>query len=154
MSFLITLYNIGIGFYGASIRVASFFNAKARLWTDGRRHISTTIKNDIASLPTTHHPLPITLWMHVASLGEFEQGRPLIETLKKETNKYRIILTFFSPSGYEIRKNYPLADHVFYLPIDTPRNARQFLDIIQPDLVVFVKYEFWYHYLQLLYQLL
>ena len=147
MSFLITLYNIGIRFYGTGIRMASFFNAKARLWTDGRRDIFTTIKNDIAALPISNEPLPKTLWMHVASLGEFEQGRPLIEALKNKTPQYKIILTFFSPSGYEIRKKYPLADHVFYLPMDTPQNARQFLDIIQPDLVVFVKYEFWYHYL-------
>ena len=85
--------------------------------------------------------------MHVASLGEFEQGRPIIEKFKKEAPQYKIVLTFFSPSGYEIRKNYPFVDHVFYLPLDGSQNARQFLNFIKPDLAIFVKYEFWYHYL-------
>lgn len=81
--------------------------------------------------------------MHVASLGEFEQGRPIIEKIRLEHPRYKILLTFFSPSGYEIRKDYPGADYIFYLPIDTPRNARRFLDIVRPEIAIFVKYEFW-----------
>ncbi|MEM6700756.1 MAG: glycosyltransferase N-terminal domain-containing protein, partial [Bacteroidota bacterium] len=87
------------------------------------------------------------LWMHCASLGEFEQGRPIIEKLKSQQPQLKILLTFFSPSGYEIRKNYEQADYVFYLPMDTRKNARHFLEIAQPDIAIFVKYEFWYHYL-------
>jgi len=87
------------------------------------------------------------IWFHCASLGEFEQARPVIEALKKQNNQTRIILTFFSPSGYEIRKNYEFADAVLYLPLDTRANANHFLELMKPDLAVFVKYEFWYHYL-------
>jgi 3-deoxy-D-manno-octulosonic-acid transferase len=88
------------------------------------------------------------IWMHCASLGEFEQGRPVIEELKKNFPAYRILLTFFSPSGYESQKNYPGADWVFYLPLDGPGTAKRFLDITHPSLVIFVKYEFWYFYLK------
>ncbi len=88
------------------------------------------------------------LWIHCASLGEFEQGRPVMEAFRKQYPGIRILLTFFSPSGYEIRKNTPLADHVFYIPLDSPRNARRFLDLVNPSLAVFVKYEFWYFYLK------
>ena len=162
---MIFIYNIGIFLYKTSIYAASLFNTKARQWVEGRKdifqkieqaviHHPSSITNDLSpithdySSPITNHQSPITIWMHVASLGEFEQGRPLIEALKKmNTPQYKIILTFFSPSGYEIRKDYPLADHVFYLPMDSKKNAMRFLDLIQPDLVVFVKYEFWFHYL-------
>jgi 3-deoxy-D-manno-octulosonic-acid transferase len=85
--------------------------------------------------------------VHVASLGEFEQGRPLIEKIREQHPEYQIFLTFFSPSGYEVRKNYSGADYISYLPIDTPDNARRFIDLIQPQIVLFIKYEFWYHYL-------
>ncbi len=88
------------------------------------------------------------IWVHCASLGEFEQGRPVIEKLKKQYPKHRILLTFFSPSGYEVQKNYKTADWVFYLPMDGPRNAKRFLEIVHPSLVIFVKYEFWYYYLK------
>ena len=150
---MIFIYNIGVSLYKISIYIASLFNTKARQWVDGRKDIFTKIEQAI-----THHPSPIshdlshiTVWMHVASLGEFEQGRPLIEALKKKvTPHYKIILTFFSPSGYEIRKDYPLADYVFYLPMDSKKNALRFLDLIQPNLVIFVKYEFWFHYLNTL----
>lgn len=87
------------------------------------------------------------MWFHAASLGEFEQGRPVMEALKKEQPDTRILLTFFSPSGYEIRKNYAGADYIYYLPADTPRNARHFIESVQPDAAVFVKYEYWYNYL-------
>ena len=166
---MIFLYNFGIFLYKIGIYIASLFNTKARQWVEGRKDIFTKIEQAIThypspithdSSPITHHPLPIahdsspiTIWMHVASLGEFEQGRPLIEVLKKKAaphlslREYKIILTFFSPSGFEIRKDYPLADHVFYLPMDSKKNAQRFLDLIQPDLAIFVKYEFWFHYL-------
>lgn len=86
------------------------------------------------------------VWIHCASLGEFEQGRPIIERLRKEFTDYKILLTFFSPSGYEVRKNYPGADYVFYLPFDTPNNARKWVEVTRPSLAIFVKYEFWYNY--------
>ncbi|MEJ7666617.1 MAG: glycosyltransferase N-terminal domain-containing protein [Hymenobacter sp.] len=88
------------------------------------------------------------LWVHCASLGEFEQGRPLMEGLRKKYPDHKIVLTFFSPSGYEVRKNWPGADHVFYLPLDTAGNARRFVAAVQPRLAIFVKYEFWYYYLR------
>jgi len=88
------------------------------------------------------------IWMHCASLGEFEQGRPVIEKLKAQEKGHKILLTFFSPSGYEVQKNYKGADWVFYLPLDGPRNAKRFLEIVHPSLVIFVKYEFWYYYLK------
>lgn len=93
-------------------------------------------------------PAAEIIWFHCASLGEFEQGRPVIEKLKELYPRYKILLTFFSPSGYEVRKNYDKADYIFYLPVDTKRNAERFYDIVKPKLVVFIKYEFWFYYLQ------
>ena len=143
---MIFLYNISLFFYKIGIHIAAMFgNEKAKLWINGRKDIFQKMQSSLK--PITNNPKPKTLWIHVASLGEFEQGRPIIEQLKKETPQYKIVLTFFSPSGYEIRKNYPFADHVFYLPLDSAQNARQFLDLVKPDLAIFVKYEFWYHYL-------
>jgi 3-deoxy-D-manno-octulosonic-acid transferase len=144
---MILIYNIGIFFYKAFIYIAARFNPKAKQWVEGRKDIFIQIENALKNRPKNASK---TVWMHVASLGEFEQGRPLIEALKNSSDNYTIILTFFSPSGYEIRKNYPLADYVFYLPIDTPQNASQFIELIQPDLAIFVKYEFWFHYLNTL----
>jgi 3-deoxy-D-manno-octulosonic-acid transferase len=147
---MIFLYNISLFFYKIGIYIAALLgNEKAKLWIKGRKDIFNTIEN---SLTQKHNPETKTLWIHVASLGEFEQGRPIIEALKNNqstinNNQYIIVLTFFSPSGYEIRKNYPFADHVLYLPLDSAKNARQFLDLVKPDLAIFVKYEFWYHYL-------
>jgi 3-deoxy-D-manno-octulosonic-acid transferase len=144
---MVLLYSIGIFFYKAFIHIAAHFNPKAKLWVDGRKDIFKYIENVLKNSPKERSK---TVWMHVASLGEFEQGRPLIEALKKSSEDYTIILTFFSPSGFEIRKNYPLADYIFYLPIDTAKNAAHFIDLIQPDLAIFVKYEFWFHYLKTL----
>lgn len=135
------LYNIAIFLYALLLRVMAVFNPKAKLFVKGRVAIFSNIKTAIKS-----ECRPI-IWMHCASLGEFEQGRPLIEQIKQAQKDYCIILTFFSPSGYEIRKNYALADYVFYLPLDTKKNAQLFLQIIQPKLALFVKYEFWFHYL-------
>lgn len=140
----IFIYQIIIRFYGLGIRLASFFSPKARLWVSGRKDIFKALKTAFKS-----ENAPI-IWMHCASLGEFEQGRPLIEQFKLKYPTYKILLTFFSPSGYEIRKDYPLADYIFYLPLDTPKNADQFLTIVQPTLVFFIKYEFWYFYLKTL----
>jgi 3-deoxy-D-manno-octulosonic-acid transferase len=153
---MIFLYNIGISLFHFSIKIAAFFNPKAKQWLEGRNDIFTEIQADLNSKPKTRNPKPRTcIWIHVASLGEFEQGRPIIEQLKRGTDdssvlRPTIILTFFSPSGYEIRKNYPLADHVFYLPLDTAANAKRFLDILKPDVAIFIKYEFWFHYLNTL----
>ena len=137
------LYNLGIRLYGVAIRVASLFNEKATLWVKGRRG-------------QWQRPCPggegRLVWFHAASLGEFEQGRPVMERLRREEPGTRILLTFFSPSGYEIRKNYPGADIVCYLPLDTPGNARRFLDRYRPDAAVFIKYEFWYHFLRKLHR--
>ena len=139
------LYDIALFFYHLSIRVVAPFHSKARLMVRGR-------VNWQESLREKRIPGEKYVWIHCASLGEFEQGRPLIEALRKEHPGFRIALTFFSPSGYEIRKNYPLADIVAYLPFDTRRNARTFISLLQPSAVFFVKYEFWYHYLHTLRQ--
>lgn len=117
------------------------FNSKAKKWVEGRKGIFQKLE---AAIPAADK----VIWMHCASLGEFEQGRPLIEVLKKDYPAYKILLTFFSPSGYEVRKNYEGADWIFYLPVDGPRHAKRFLEIAHPSLVIFVKYEFWYYYLK------
>ncbi|MBO9593552.1 MAG: 3-deoxy-D-manno-octulosonic acid transferase [Niabella sp.] len=137
--YLLFLYS-----YRAAIFIASFFNKKAQLWISGRKHLLPRLKQALAG-----NTAPV-IWVHCASLGEFEQGRTILETLKKEYPRFRVLLTFFSPSGYEIRKNYEHADWVFYLPLDTPQNARRFIQIVKPALAVFVKYEYWYHLLQAL----
>ena len=138
-------YNIGISAYTLAIRLASPFNEKASLWVKGRKNI----RERIGGVEKEDHPL---VWFHAASLGEFEQGRPVMEALKKARPEVRILLTFFSPSGYEIRKNYTGADFIFYLTADTPRNARHFIRSVQPDAAVFVKYEYWYNYLHQLHK--
>lgn len=121
--------------------MASLFNEKAKKWVNGRKNIFKNLK---ATIPSGEK----IIWMHCASLGEFEQGRPVIERLKINYPDYKILLTFFSPSGYEVQNNYKNADWVFYLPIDGASNAKRFLEIVQPSLVIFVKYEFWYYYLK------
>lgn len=131
-----TLYNIGMYCYRLGVAAVSPWHKKARLWRDGRKQLFNRMRASIDS------SAPI-VWVHVASLGEFEQGRPIIEKIKAERPEYKILLTFFSPSGYEIRKNYQGADYIFYLPIDTQSNAREFLDIVKPQIAVFVKYEYW-----------
>jgi len=138
-------YNLAIIIYISLIKFFSLFNKKARLWYTGR-------KNIFAELERTFPVNKPVIWMHCASLGEFEQGRPLIEKIKEKNSSYFILLTFFSPSGYEVRKNYTLADYVCYLPADTPSNVRKFLALIKPVKVYFVKYEFWRNYLQQLYK--
>ena len=134
------LYKTGIYFYTLTSHLVSPFNNKARQFVKGRKNWSGKLAQQI-EINARY------IWVHCASLGEFEQGRPLIEAIKERHSEYRIILTFFSPSGYEIRKNYPLADIVSYLPVDTPKNARKFLRITNPEKAFFVKYEYWYYYI-------
>lgn len=135
------LYNLGIWCYSLIIHLAAGFNPKAALWVSGRQHWRVRLRHQLAA-----NDKP-TLWMHVSSLGEFEQGRPVLELFRQAHPDWRIVLTFFSPSGFEVRKNYPHADVVAYLPADTPNNARDFLNLVKPNLAVFVKYDFWANYL-------
>ena len=143
------LYDLIIKFFGCAVCIAALFNKKARKWMQGRKDFSSKL-TDFTTVQLSN--CPTVVWFHCASLGEFEQGRPVIEAFREEHPDWKIIVTFFSPSGYEIRKNYPGADHIFYLPIDTPRNARNFIDLINPSLVIFVKYEYWFRYLDELYR--
>ena len=137
------VYNFVILTYTSLIHIFSLFDNKARLWIKGRKNWYSNLSGAIGHDGKT-------VWIHCASLGEFEQGRPIIELIKKQSPGTKIIITFFSPSGYEVRKNYPLADYICYLPADTPKNARRFIDTVKPDYVVFVKYEFWNNYITVL----
>ncbi len=139
------IYSFLICCYGLTLGLAALFNVKARQWTEGRRGIFGRL--EAAMKQVNRSKTPVT-WFHVSSLGEFEQGRPVIEAVRKRWPEKKILVTFFSPSGYEVRKNYDQADFVFYLPADTPGNARRFLDIIQPERVIFIKYDFWFNYLK------
>lgn len=137
------LYNIIMYVYQTGIAIYSHFNEKVKkMWT-GERAAFGVLQKQVK--PNAEY-----IWFHAASLGEFEQGRPLIERIKKEYPHYKILLTFFSPSGYEVRKNYEQADIVTYLPIDTVANARKFLRAVRPVMAFFIKYEFWYNYLHIL----
>jgi 3-deoxy-D-manno-octulosonic-acid transferase len=136
----VLLYPIIINILRTAYSLAGFFDAKAGAFNLGRRNFFKRFDHELSANTS---PL---VWVHCASLGEFEQGRPIIEKLKIEFPEYKILLTFFSPSGYEVRKNYNKADHVFYLPWDTRENARRFIDMSKPRLALFVKYEFWYFY--------
>ncbi len=137
-------YNLFIKIYYVAAVIASFTNLKAKKWLYARKNIFDSLSK--AFQPNTEK----IIWMHCASLGEFEQGRPVLEEIKKKHPAYKILLTFFSPSGYEIRKDYVHADHVFYLPLDTQKNAKKFIKIVKPDIAIFVKYEFWFNYIQIL----
>ncbi|MBO5771142.1 MAG: 3-deoxy-D-manno-octulosonic acid transferase [Alistipes sp.] len=130
------LYNIAITLYEWLVCIVACWNKKARLWVDGRKNLFERMAQAIGEGERI-------VWVHVASLGEFEQGRPIIEKIRAERPEYKILVTFYSPSGYEIRKNYEGADYIFYLPTDTPSNVRRFLDIAHPEVAIFVKYEFW-----------
>lgn len=143
------LYSFGIFLFGKGIRLAAFFNRKAKLWIGGRKGLFQRVEKALKTDARPDHPI---LWFHVSSLGEFEQGRPLIENIRKNFPSYRILLTFFSPSGYEIRKDYDQADFVFYLPLDTRRNVKRWIEMVNPALVVFVKYDYWYNFLDALHR--
>lgn len=134
-------YTFGIRFYYFVIQLATIFgNKKAKLWINGRKNWRDQLKNN------TKHWTD-SAWIHASSLGEFEQARPLIETLKKQHPNLKILLSFFSPSGYELRKNYEFADFTLYLPLDTKKNAQQFFNIIQPKFSIFTKYDLWFHFI-------
>jgi 3-deoxy-D-manno-octulosonic-acid transferase len=137
---MVLIYNLGIFFYGVAIRIAALFNPKAKQFVSGRKNWQRELQLKIEDEAKY-------LWFHCASWGDFEHGRPVIEEVKKQFPEYKIILTFFSPSGYEIRKNYEGADVVCYLPMDTKYNAKIFIDLVKPKKVFFVKYEFWYNYI-------
>ena len=134
------IYNIGMWLYEQGVALAAHRNTKARQWRDGRRDI-------FKRMAETIDPSATVVWVHAASLGEFEQGRPIIERIKELRPDVKILLTFFSPSGYEIRKNYSGADYIFYLPIDRLSYVRRFLDTAHPAAAIFIKYEFWHNYL-------
>lgn len=136
-------YNLSIWFYYLGISIFSLFNSKAKKWRQGRKEIFQNLEHAFS-----YQGNQKLAWFHVASLGEFEQARPVIEGFRIKFPDYQILLTFFSPSGYEVRKNYEYSDFTFYLPLDTKANAKRFLEITKPNLVFWVKYEFWYHYLQ------
>jgi len=135
------LDNIIIRLLAVTIRIASIWNTKARLWLEGRKNLLEHVSN---SLKDNKKPV---IWMHTSSLGEFEQGRFLIDNIRKEYPAYCIVITFFSPSGYEVMKNYKGADFIFYLPEPTSGKARKFIQILDPKLVLWIKYDYWYHYL-------
>ncbi len=148
----IILYHIFLWLYKTGIHLIAPWNPKARRWVEGRKDLFEKIRVEMKAAATGSGPgRPTagkkTIWMHCASLGEFEQGRPLLESLRLADPGCRIVLSFFSPSGYEARKNYDGADHVFYLPLDSRGHARRFIDLVNPGLVLWVKYDYWYYYL-------
>ncbi len=138
------LYRVFLISYSLFARISAFFYPKARLWVVGRRRWRDRLRADLGS--SEGHP-PVA-WFHAASLGEFEQGRPVIEAFRERFPDYFILLTFFSPSGYEVRKNYGGADYVTYLPLDSPSAAKDFVAIVKPRIAFFIKYEFWYYYIR------
>ena len=139
-------YQIGIYIYGFLMKLAALFNEKAALFVKGRKGLLEKLKTDFDSKDKN------VAWFHCASLGEFEQGRPVIEKFRRESPEHLVLLTFFSPSGYEIRKNYDGVDYVCYLPLDTPANVRKFIQLVNPSIAFFVKYEFWPNYLKILHE--
>jgi len=143
------VYSLAVFFYGLAIRLVGFFNQKAALWAKGRQGIFPRLETTLNNIDRDTAPVA---WFHVSSLGEFEQGRPVLEAFRENFPNYKILLTFFSPSGFEVRKTYGKADFIFYLPLDTPSNARRWVELIHPRMAIFVKYDFWYNYLRALYQ--
>jgi 3-deoxy-D-manno-octulosonic-acid transferase len=138
---LVLVYNLFLHIYYVSANMYALFNKKAKLWIDGRKDIFAIIASKIGNNKTS------IIWIHCASLGEFEQGLPIIKAIKKANNSLKICVTFFSPSGYETCKNNELIDFCFYLPLDSNENAKQFLNLVQPKLAIFIKYDLWWHYL-------
>lgn len=134
------LYNTAISLYGAAAQIVSLRSKKVRKMLQGQHRTPDMLRRKLAGKPGA-------VWFHASSLGEFEQGRPMIERLRREHPQVPILLSFFSPSGFEVRKNYPFVDAVVYLPFDTPRRVRKFLDIVRPSMAIFIKYEFWGNYL-------
>jgi 3-deoxy-D-manno-octulosonic-acid transferase len=143
------IYHISTRSYFTGIRIASLWNAKARKWVAGRRNWQTPLQQFANSFNRPQHPL---VWMHCSSLGEYEQGRPLLEAVKKAFPQVKTMVSFFSPSGYEVKKDDPLADYTCYLPADSAANARRFIELTNPQMVLWIKYEYWFHYLRQLKQ--
>lgn len=137
------MYEIVISLYTLGVAVMSLFNDKVKKMWRGEREAFRVLRNSV-------DPGSRYVWFHAASLGEFEQGRPIMERLRREHPELKILLTFFSPSGYEVRKNYEGADIICYLPLDTYFNARRFLNLVHPEVAFFIKYEFWWNYLHIL----
>lgn len=137
-------YRLGISLLGVGVKIHALINAKSKKFVEGRSELFPQLEEEFKSVDQ-----PV-VWFHCASLGEFEQGRPLMEAFKQEHLNFFILLTFFSPSGYEVRKNYELADYICYMPLDTSHNAERFVEITQPKLAFFVKYEFWHYHLKAL----
>lgn len=140
---MLIFYNIALKFYYILIWFASFFNKKAKLWIVGRKNWAQKI---------IVNPNTDKVWFHFASLGEFEQGKPILQSVRKQYPDKEIVITFFSPSGYEIRKNSNLGDYILYLPNDSRKNALKFLELFKPEVAIFNKYEYWYHYFKILHQ--
>ncbi|WP_029903213.1 3-deoxy-D-manno-octulosonic acid transferase [Prevotella sp. 10(H)] len=138
-------YNLAIYLYAFVVRIISPFHKKARKMIKGHKQTYKLLRENV-------DPKAKYIWFHAASLGEFEQGRPIIEEVKSRHPEYKILLTFFSPSGYEVRKDYSLADIVCYLPFDKKRNVKKFLRLVQPEMAIFIKYEFWYNFVNTLYK--
>ncbi len=134
---MVLIYNLGIRIYLLLIWLVSPVNPKAKSWLAGRRGLL----DEVELLAQNNDP---KIWVHCSSLGEFEQGRPLIERIRESYPTLKVVLTFFSPSGYKVRKNYSGADYIFYLPLDTKRNAKRFVEAVKPKMAIFVKFEFWY----------
>jgi len=134
------LYNLLVQIAGLGIKIVAVFSPKIKLFVDGRKAVFQTLEDKIK-------PSDKTIWFHAASLGEFEQGLPVMEKIKEKFPNHKIVVTFFSPSGYEVRKNNTIADATVYLPLDTKSNAKKFLKLVHPEMVFFIKYEFWPNYL-------
>ena len=137
---MLFIYSIIVSIAGLLLRIIAFFAPKIKLFVAGRKDVFPTLITKIK-------PNDKTIWFHAASLGEFEQGLPVIEKIKEKYPSHKIVLSFFSPSGYEVRKNNPIADVTVYLPLDTQKNAAKFIDLVHPEMVFFIKYEFWPNYL-------
>ncbi len=137
---MLCFYNIIIIIASFLLKIVAIFSPKIKLFVDGRKAVFEILSNKI-------NPDEKTIWFHAASLGEYEQGLPVIEKIKIKYPNHKIVLTFFSPSGFEIRKNNKVADVTVYLPLDTKSNAKKFLEIVHPEMVIFIKYEFWPNYL-------
>ncbi len=138
---MLFLYNLVVSIAGFFLKIVALFSPKIKLFTEGRKNIFTILEDKIK-------PTDKTIWFHSASLGEYEQGLPVIEKIKEKYPSHKIIVTFFSPSGYEVRKNNTVADVTIYLPLDTKSNAKRFLKLVHPELAFFIKYEFWLNYLK------
>jgi len=141
---LVFLYNIFLLLYRSAIIISSAWNVKAKKWLAGRKNIFEKIQSELIKGANERGK---TIWIHCSSLGEFEQGKPVIERIRDLQPSNKIVLTFFSPSGFEVKKNDPLAAYIFYLPFDSKRNAKRLLDLLHPSLVLLIKYDYWYHYL-------